>query len=282
MRILQSTRLKMICAKLIYNLIRTCGQSTVQRVTRKGINYELDLSEGIDLHIYLFGSFQKHIMSCLRRHKKFITAPPTFIDVGANIGAISLMLARDYPVANIFSIEPTDYALNKFLNNLELNPQFKSRIQPIQAYISNHNGDKINRNLYSSWSLTSKKGESRHNLHMGIPKESLTNTTTLDDLSDHHKIKNIDFIKIDTDGHELSVLQGSQNILKTYKPLLIFELALYELREQGQEFGDFVSFLQQFGYIMEECKTGKTLTTDNIRSIVPSDGSIDVIARKSN
>ena len=55
------TKIKLVIAKLLYRLLRLLGFSNQQYVNRNGIFYELDLSEGIDLHIFLFGNFQDHI-----------------------------------------------------------------------------------------------------------------------------------------------------------------------------------------------------------------------------
>ena len=40
---------------------------TVQLVNRKGISYKLDLQQGIDLSIFIFGSFQNKITNILSR-----------------------------------------------------------------------------------------------------------------------------------------------------------------------------------------------------------------------
>ena len=50
------------------------------------------------------------------------------------------------------------------------------------------------------------------------------NGITLDKfLEKNKKIKKIDFIKIDTEGHELEVLKGAEKTIKKFKPILMVE-----------------------------------------------------------
>ena len=45
----------------------------------------------------------------------------TIIDIGANIGSVSLLLAKILKNSKVFAIEPTNYAYNKLSENLKLN-----------------------------------------------------------------------------------------------------------------------------------------------------------------
>ena len=81
-------------------------------IKRNGINWKLDLSEGIDLTIFLFGNSEKNLnnlQKLLPIEKKLI-----FIDIGANIGSTSINLAAQFKNSKIYAFEPTYYAFNKF------------------------------------------------------------------------------------------------------------------------------------------------------------------------
>ena len=67
----------------------------------------MDLSEGIELSLYLFGNFQKHIINNKILHFK---ADDVIIDVGANVGIMSLQFAARVPHGRVYSFEPTYYA----------------------------------------------------------------------------------------------------------------------------------------------------------------------------
>ena len=65
------------------------------------------------------------------------------IDIGANFGVQSLQFAKNFNSSKIFSIEPTNYAFNKFIKNLELNPKLSKNIYPFQMFL----GSKEKENL---------------------------------------------------------------------------------------------------------------------------------------
>jgi hypothetical protein len=61
------------------------------RVRRDGISWDLDLREGIDLYIYLAGRFEWGLSRILT---SLVRPGDTVVDVGANVGAHALPLAR--------------------------------------------------------------------------------------------------------------------------------------------------------------------------------------------
>ena len=66
---------------------------------------------------------------------------------------------------------------------------------------------------------------------MGILKKTSLKTTKLDQICS--KFKNVDFIKIDVDGHELDVFKSGKKTILKYKPYIYFEFAPYLYREFG-------------------------------------------------
>ena len=128
---------KVNIAKLIFHTLSIMGFNKKRLVKRNSINWELDLSEGIDLSIFLFGHFQneitKSIFSMIRNVRKYDKKLISIIDVGSNIGDKSLSLTKkliDYKINNfkIFSIEPTEFAYQKQLKNLKLNSSLKKKL----------------------------------------------------------------------------------------------------------------------------------------------------------
>ena len=57
------------------------------RTRRHGINWNLDLREGIDLTIFMMGAFER---DTLRALETLVRSGATVLDVGANIGAHTL------------------------------------------------------------------------------------------------------------------------------------------------------------------------------------------------
>src|SRR6056300_1223143 len=131
-----------------------------QFVKRNGISWQLDLTEGIDLSIFLFGSSEKKIVN-LRKifnsDKKLI-----FLDIGANIGSVTLPLAKLFNKASIYSIEPTNYAFKKLKENLSLNERLKNQVLINQLFISDKKNPK---KVWSSWNFNKQKN--KHSIHRG-------------------------------------------------------------------------------------------------------------------
>ena len=51
------TKYKIFIAKVLYFIIKLFNRNDQKIVSRNGINWFLDLNEGIDLSIYIFGNF---------------------------------------------------------------------------------------------------------------------------------------------------------------------------------------------------------------------------------
>ena len=164
-------------------------------VKRKSIKWTLDLAEGIDLSIFIFGSFQSELSNSITNlinKKKNQNIFFNIIDVGSNIGDKSLSIAKNLLNKNIknfkiFSIEPTDYAFQKQKKNLNNNPQLKKKISISKFYVSNK---KIKpKKIYSSWRLDNKKDT--HKVHFGSLNEinSFTKTISLDNFIKKKKNK---------------------------------------------------------------------------------------------
>ena len=64
---------------------------------------------------------------------------------------------------------------------------------------------------------------------------------TLDNFNFDHKIN---FIKIDVEGHELSVLKGSEKILKKYKPVLLIEID----KQHSTKVKETFNYLEELNY----------------------------------
>ena len=236
------TKYKIIIAKVLYYIISCFGFYKNKKVVRGKINWELDISEGIDLSIFIFGNFEKSLINMIKNlsEKKIFD----IIDIGANVGVHTLQFAKEFDETNIYSIEPTDFAFNKLLKNVELNKNLKKRIQSFQYFVGTQN---LPSEIYSSWSLSdNKKG---HSLHKGILKKTTNSSSiSLDEFVVKHKTLNEIIIKCDVDGYELDVFKSGENFLKKNKPHIIMELAPYLYKENGYSSEELFIFFQNLNY----------------------------------
>ncbi len=221
MKIYFSTKFKIFLAKIIFSILKILSIKIKRLSKRGGINYHLDLSEGIDLSIFLLGSFEKKISLSIIKNLEISKNKTLFsiIDIGSNIGDKSLFLANEFYKKNykfkIYSIEPTDYALKKQIKNLKVNSHLINHVDINQCIIQSDINNNV-KQLFSSWRLDTK---SEHPKLMGqkniVGQNSLK--ISLDDFCKSKNIINLKAIKIDVDGYEFDVIKSGVNILSTVK-----------------------------------------------------------------
>jgi FkbM family methyltransferase len=144
----------------------------------------------------------------------------TFVDVGANLGYYSLLLASESNGINILSYEPDKNNYDLFLKSVKLN-NFDTLISAKNYAIGEHCGEN---NLYLN-----KLGSGGHSL---VKPESLSldqvaytvNTLSLDSEEFLMQSDKRIFIKIDVEGFEHNVFKGARKLLnKKNKPILFYE-----------------------------------------------------------
>ncbi|MEZ5001654.1 MAG: FkbM family methyltransferase [Chitinophagales bacterium] len=274
LRQMKITALKVSIAKLLYKVTKIFYRKDVYPKKIGNINLELHLNEGIDLHLFLFSNFQKHVFD---NEIVQIKKDAVIFDVGANAGYLTLFFADMVTNGHVHAFEPTHYAIQKLVKNASLNPELKKRITVNQCFVSDQDNQK-DLVAYSSWPLTGN--ESTHSIHKGVAKSTEDVTSiTLDSYCDKHSIDRLDLIKIDTDGHEFDVLTGAQNVIKRFQPQIVFEVGGYILDEQNTPFEGFIDFFNDLGYKIYTIK-GKVIERSNFKNIIPQYGTIDVIASK--
>lgn len=270
------TQIKMFFGKILYHLVHLIYREDKRIIVRNGIKYEIDLSEGIDLSLFLFGNFQKHVSQ-----NKYLSLSQDAIifDVGANSGIMSLQFAKLVPLGKVYSFEPTFYAFSKLEKNLELNPELAKRIVAIQSFVSSSTSEEPNIKAYASWKVGGTVESVKHQVHQGTEKSTKgIKAVCLDDFCEQHKIKRLDFIKIDTDGHELEVLRGGIKVISMFGPTIIFEIGIYIMKEKNIDFSDYLEFLDSLSYSLFNSKNLKKINAHNYHKHIPLKGTIDILA----
>jgi FkbM family methyltransferase len=154
---------------------------------------------------------------------------PVFFDVGANVGNYALELRRHFPNAEIFSFEPvksTFDALSKntYESNIKLyNIGFSDKAGKGELY---NTVDGSNTEIASIYKEVIEEVFQNDNGVASIEFQM----DTIDNFCASKNIENIDFLKMDVEGHELAVLKGAVSLLLTDSIKVIqFEFNLHNI-----------------------------------------------------
>jgi FkbM family methyltransferase len=270
-----STATKVSIARMISTSLLRLGVRSRRRIRRHGLTFEVDIREGIDLSLFLFGSFERDILATI---KSLIRSDGTFIDVGANIGALTLPVADYLKHGHVYAVEPTDFAIAKLHTNLALNPALSGRVTVIQSFIASETSSTSDLVAYSSWPVNGSDESTQHPVHKGVQQTARCGQVTLDAMVEQHGIQTVSLIKIDTDGHEFAALSGASHCLKQLRPAVIFEACEYLMRPPRQTFDDFARLFRSHDYTICERTTFRPISDQDFLRTCPAGGGLDLLA----
>lgn len=278
-----STRTKLMAARLLYRAVRLARgvvghRGDEVRCRRGGIEWQLDLREGIDLSIYLFGRFERATAQALQRE---LSPGDVALDVGANIGSHSLpMAARVGSRGRVHAFEATRWAHARLLLNLALNPELAASVTAMHAVLGDGRAELPDR-IYSSWNVMEFDQPGRP-LHGGFAHEvGAARRVSLDAWFAAAPLTRLDLVKMDVDGFEPVILAGARETLRRFRPRVLLELAPDALRERGAGLGDLVEPLVSEGYRLLWESSRRPIEWGSVRELeqrIPAGGSINVLA----
>lgn len=174
------------------------------------------------------------------------------IDVGANIGLVSLVLARRFPDRTIHAFEPNPTTFETLEANIARNGAKK--VSCHRYAVSDADGtvmfdnDPVKRGTAS----ISKDGGGHA---AEVP------ATTLDSFAARHGITDIGLLKIDVEGYETLVLRGSRQVLNKIRPAAIyFEVCPALTERAGFDPADPARILLDAGYDLYRLTDSGALT----------------------
>jgi len=172
---------------------------------------------------------------------------PIVIDVGANKGDYSIACRKVQPDARIYALEPHPVSFKKLKKIAR-----EKRIFAFNLGISTEVGKKI---LYDR-NDSASEGTSHASLYRDViekihhvPSVMIEcEFTTLDNFISSVGLETIDLLKIDTEGHEFSVLQSAVKVLRAGKVNAI-QFEFNEMNVESRIFmKDFFKFLPEYDF----------------------------------
>jgi len=236
---------------------------------RNGIKYELDLRESIDMQIYFRGCFEPDTTLVIN---KYVKSGMTILDIGANVGAHTLRLAKLVGKdGKVIAFEPMSWALAKLKRNIGLNDFDNIVVE--ECALSDINFKSQLTHFSSSWRVGGGwAADSGTAEHIGF--------VTLDEYARINKMDKIDFIKLDVDGYECKVIRGGVNTIKKFTPIMIVEFGKCTLERYGDSLGDLVDLLFSLGYLLYSIEDLKLYPSKkSALDAVPPNKTINVLCK---
>lgn len=184
--------------------------------TDDDLRFWVDTNSKLEWHIYVFGAYDPLVVDALR---SVLESGHKAIDVGANIGSNSLVMADAVgSKGQIIAIEPVPNLQSKILANVELNRL--SNVELVPAAASDRSGML---DLFLPKENAPNKAQSSviHHKHLG--DRISVECTSVDQIVEDSNWTSLRLIKIDVEGHEPAVLDGSCRSLEEFAPYVLFE-----------------------------------------------------------
>lgn len=181
------------------------------------------------------GSYEADFQNWVGRN---IEPGSVVLDIGANVGAITLGLARQVGAAGrVYAFEPAPPNRQRLQANLDLNPDLAQRVTVLPMGLG-----KEAATLY--WH---EEPGNPGNGWLRPAGEEPVEVRTLDGVMGEQGLERLDFIKIDVEGMEWDIFQGATKTLKHWCPTLYFE-TLSRFREEGEGHAPILELLESLGY----------------------------------
>ncbi|MBP9711148.1 MAG: FkbM family methyltransferase [Candidatus Pacebacteria bacterium] len=149
------------------------------------------------------------------------------VDIGAHVGTVSVPLALQG--MKVVAFEPNMESFTFLQKNCEGNT----------VHIDARNKGLADKSGRASVAVLQTSNAGAHTLGEGNDVEvSMLDT----------EVSSTDFIKIDVEGMELSVLRGGSKLIERSSPAVFFEVNLSALRAHGTTLASLTAFFKQAGY----------------------------------
>lgn len=168
---------------------------------------------GVEDSLYYTGTYEMGTLDILEQH---LPNGGTFVDVGANIGLMSLFAALKVgKEGKVIAFEPHDETRKIAEHNIKING-FENSVRLISKGAGSV---KEQKKLFDNWSVNRGAASLVQNTTEG--EGNSIEITTIDEELQGRKV---DAIKIDVEGYELEALKGARELLQRKNPpVLIVE-----------------------------------------------------------
>ena len=202
----------------------------------------IDLSDPEPRNVFIQRKFEPHFFEIA---KALTPQEGVFFDLGANVGFCSFGLVSSKPRAHFHLFEASSQMVNLLNQSMDLHQAYS--FQLTQSCLSDREG-------HTRFHLTAEQSGQSHVATSGEGGIDVSNIL-LDKYCQDHGIAQIDFAKMDLEGHELPALQGWRKCLSEHRAKAIYiEIMPENQARYGRPPNAPLSYLESLGYELYLCK----------------------------
>jgi FkbM family methyltransferase len=212
------------------------------------LNYTIpNTIDSVGKCLVINGMYEKRSIDLINKSS---TASSVVFDVGANIGSITLPVAKTTG-AKIHAFEPSKLSFSFLKKNVSDN----NLDNIILNNYAVHSEDQIRLQFYES---EEKYGNSSFSNIVKDQPHYLVQTVSLDNYCNRNSVSKINLLKIDVQGYEIEVLKGALSLLKNKAiDVIIFEMESWAEEQAGYSAGSAQEFLLMNCYQLFTMKNRK-------------------------
>lgn len=206
----------------------------------------LRLSEHMQRRIFWMGYYSTEIAALL---KKELQSEMVVVDVGANIGEITLVAAQCVGAqGKVIAFEPVTTIAEKLTRHVQINNL--NHVVIIKEALGKEAGGQIPIYISCGQDVSDEHQglASLYGAELGEEPIEYVKINTLDSAVNSLSLARLDLIKIDIEGGELACLQGAKEVLRRFKPMLIIEVQEFSAQQAGWKVKELFEYLEGFGY----------------------------------
>jgi FkbM family methyltransferase len=236
---------------VIHRLLRLmlkalCPPAKKQNATRMVVPFDgglinIDTSSAIEYDILFRGCHEPEIVNLIKRT---IRPGAVCLDIGANVGAHTLLMAQATgPAGRVIAVEPHPEICDRLRKNLDLNRL--TNVTVVGAALADKDGMI---DLYGFTENASNQGTSSlladDRAKTPIRVKSVRGSTFQSD----YKISSCDLLKIDVEGAESFVLSELAELISMHHPVIICEYRKQHWEKFGHSAGPAIDQLRRLNY----------------------------------
>jgi FkbM family methyltransferase len=218
---------------LIWNYSTNIYAGAVSTVIH-GFKVKVNNGNSYALYARLFPNYNNPLLQLVDSVYNLNNRELTIIDIGSAVGDTNLFLIKNLPnkIKKFYCVEG-DF---EFFEYLDENKIHFPKSHLFNALLSDSDNNKINSLVKTHLGTASAIGEDK------------VQTMSLDTLLCKKLEGRVDILKIDVDGLDGMILQGSEKILQYHKPFVIFEWHPIMIKKTQNNFHEHFEILNKCGY----------------------------------